>query len=113
MGTVAVAAQQVDLEQVGHEPRGGSGRHLLHRARLDHPTALDDDEAIGEHRGVHGVVGDEQARTARGDEVVAQLGADRDARRRVERREGFVEQQQPGGGGQGAGEGHALGLPAG
>ncbi len=46
-------------------------------------------------------------------QVAAEPGADLQAGTGVQGRQRFVQEQQPGAGGQGAGEGHALGLAAG
>ena len=74
---------------------------------------FEDDDAVGEGVGVDGVVGDEEADAVERGEVAAQVAADVAAGAGVEGGERFVEEQQAGLGGQGAGEGDALGLPAG
>ena len=76
-------------------------------------SSFEDDDAVGEGVGVDGVVGDEEADAVEGGEVAAQVAADVAAGAGVEGGERFVEQQQAGFGGQGAGQGDALGLAAG
>ena len=74
---------------------------------------FEDDDAVGEGVGVDGVVGDEQADAVERGEVAAQVAADVAAGAGVEGGERFVEQQEAGLGGQGAGQGDPLGLAAG
>ena len=74
---------------------------------------FEDDDAVGEGVGVDGVVGDEEADAVEGGEVAAQVAADVAAGAGVEGGERFVEEQQARLGGEGAGQGDALGLAAG
>lgn len=68
---------------------------------------------VGEDHGVQRVVRDQYGDGLEVGQVAAELRADVEAGAGVEGRERFVEEQQPGAGGQGAGEGDALGLAAG
>ena len=61
---------------------------------LRDPSALEDDDAVGEHRGVDGVVRDDEPRTGCVGEVAPELAADLQARAGVERGERLVEQQE-------------------
>ena len=89
------------------------GGDLGERAGLDDAPCLEDGDAVGEGVGVDGVVGDEQPDAVERGEVPAQVAADLAAGAGVEGGEGLVEQQQAGLGGEGPGQGDALGLAAG
>jgi hypothetical protein len=74
---------------------------------------VDPDHIVGESRDVGFVVGDKKNRQGETRLQLAQLVAQPDAQRRVERGEGLVEQQRARLGGQGAGQRGALPLAAG
>ena len=63
--------------------------------RLHDGAVLEDDEAIGERRGVERVVRDEQSHARERRELAAQLAPHRAASRLVERGERLVEEQEP------------------
>ena len=102
--------EEVDADELGdvasRRPSGDGGGG----AGLGDATGFDDDETVGEDDRVDGVVGDQQPGAGEGGEVSAELGPDTEAGRGVERGERFVEEQQAGVGGEGAGEGDPLGL---
>jgi hypothetical protein len=67
------------------------------RCALLHDLAfLEHEEAIGEHECLEGVMGDEEAWSTEVGEVATELGLYVKAGPRIERRQGFVEQQQCG-----------------
>ena len=72
------------------------------RAVGDGAAVVDADDIVGESRDVRFVVGDEEDRQAEARLQLAQLVAQADAQRRVERGEGLVEEQRARLGGQGA-----------
>ena len=88
---------------------GDVGRGAL----LDDPAVLDDDQPVGQHHGVQRVVRDQDGDGLELGQVAPELGADLQAGAGVQGGQRLVEEQQPGAGGQGAGEGDALGLAAG
>ena len=82
-------------------------------ALLDDAAVLDDHQPVGEHHGVQRVVRDQDRHGLELGQVAPELGADVEAGTGVQRGQRLVEEQQPGAGGQGAGEGDPLGLAAG
>ena len=75
------------------------------------PAVLEDDHPVGQHEGVEDVVGDDDG-PAVGEDALEQPAQQR-GRMDVQGGHRFVEQQQLGVGGQGAGHGDPLGLAAG
>ena len=109
----ARAAVEVEADQPGDVLGRGPAGDLRRRAVLDDAAALDDEQPVGQHHRLERVVGDEQDRPGEVGEVPAQLGADLEPGAGVERGQRLVEQQQPGVGGERAGERDPLRLPAG
>lgn len=87
--------------------------HLGGRGVLHGTAVLQDEDPVRERHGLHRVVGDDQTDAVEVVQMAAQGGADPGAGRLVEGGEGFVEQQQPGAGGERAGQRHPPGLAAG
>jgi hypothetical protein len=87
-------------------------QHVSHVSLLVQSTGVQDRDAVGQGRRLVAIVRDEQRRRRRVGEGLAQVGEQLGPGRRVERREGLVEQQHPGRDGEGAGQAHALCLPA-
>ncbi|GAA3114676.1 hypothetical protein GCM10020254_71480 [Streptomyces goshikiensis] len=71
------------------------------------------EDPVGERNGLDGVVGDDEADAAELGEVDAQGVPHTGPGGLVEGGEGLVQEQQPGPGGEGAGQGDALGLASG
>ncbi len=80
---------------------------------LEGAAVLEDEDAVGEGDGLDGVMGDDEADAAEAGEVGAQGVPDVGAGGLVEGGEGFVEDEEPGAGGERPGEGDPLGLAAG
>jgi hypothetical protein len=87
-------------------------RDLGRRSRLDDTTLLEDDEAIGEKRGLERIVRDDDAHSRERPEVTFQVASQLAACRRIERRERLVEEQEPRIDGECARERDALRLSA-
>ena len=77
--------QQVDTDEIRDEARARVTSDLVHEAGLDDATALEDHEPVRERRRFERIVRDQQPRSVEGREMAAELAADLDARRRVER----------------------------
>ena len=102
---------QVEPGEAGGERRPRVAQHLGRRPRLHHAAALEHGDAVAEQQGVEQVVGDEHRRAP--DQHVAQHAPYEGSGRHVESGERLVEEQQPGVGREGPGDGDALRLPAG
>ena len=109
----ALAAEEVDADEAGDVAGARSGGDIGERARLDDGAVVEDDDAVGQRVGVDGIVGDDEADAIERGEVSAQVATDVAAGAGVEGGEGFVEEQQPGLGGEGTGQRDALRLAAG
>ena len=109
----AGAAVEVHADQAGHVVRTRVPGDVRRDALLDDPAALEHDQAVGEHHGLDGVVGDDDRRPAVRGEVPAEVGAQAQPGAGVEGRQRLVEQQQLRREHQRPGERDPLGLPAG
>ena len=100
-------------EKAGDEGVGGAQVDVVGAAALFDAAVVHDDDLVGHFEGFFLVVGDEDAGDAQFVVDVAQPGAQFFAHFGIERAEGFVEQEEFGFDGEGAGEGDALALAAG
>ncbi len=107
------ALVEVQADQPGDVVGTGVTGDVGRAAFLDDFAVLDDHQPVGEHHGVQWVVRDEDRHRLELRQVAAQLRAYVESGAGVEGGEGFVEEEQAGVGGEGAGEGDALGLAAG
>ena len=102
----------VDADAAGHVPVGRTFEDVGHAVVLPDPAVDHDGHPVAEGERLDPVVRDDDGRDAEPQEEGAQLAAELLAGRRVEGREGLVEEEEPGRGGDGAGEGDPLPLAA-
>ncbi len=110
---LGAAAVEVQADEPGDVVRAGVTGDVGGGALLDDPAVLDDDQPVGQHHGVQRVVCDQHGDGLERRQVAAELGAHLQPGAGVQRGERLVQEQQPGPGGQGAGECDPLGLAAG
>ncbi|SHJ57840.1 hypothetical protein SAMN02745194_02886 [Roseomonas rosea] len=100
-------------QELRDEARGGAVIDLTRRGHLDEAAAIHHGDAVGQGEGLGLVMRDHDE----GGTALALDGPQLEARAlpqvRIERAEGFVQQQEAGALHQGAGQGHALALAAG
>ncbi len=109
-GLAPPAAQQVEADDLRDVRVTGPGDDLGGGALLHDAAVLDEDEVVGEGQGVERVVGDQDGGPVVGAQPRREPGADLGPQRRVEGREGLVEEEEARPGGQGSGQRDPLGL---
>ena len=100
-------------DEIGHEAGARPVVDAVGRIPLRQPAGVHHADPVGDGEGFVLVVGDEQGGDALFQQDGAHVAADLLAQLRVQRREGFVQQQQARLGRQCPGQGHALLLAAG
>jgi hypothetical protein len=103
----------VDADAAGDLPVGRTLEDVRHAAVLPDPAVHHDGHPVAERERLDPVVRDDDGRDSEPEEEGAQLSTELFAGRSVERREGFVEEEEAGRGGDGARDGDALLLAAG
>ena len=88
------AAERVDTDEVRRVARSRRGTDLLGRADLRDAAVLEQDQPVGERRGLDGVVRHDDADAGEASRARHARRSGRGSRADVERRERFVKQQQ-------------------
>ena len=112
---VGIAHRSEDVaqpHQAGHLRRSRSAEDCCAVPRLEHPAGGQHQHLVGQQRRLFWVVGHEDAGDPVLGEEAVHLASQLMAQRCVERGERLIEQQELGIARKGAGEGHALTLPA-
>lgn len=114
LAVVDAAVENVDVAEEGEdEGVGGFVVDFFRGTDLFHTAAVHDEDAVGDFEGFFLIVGDKEAGDVDFIMEFAEPAAEFFADLGIEGTEGFIEEEDFGAGGQGAGEGDALALAAG